>query len=156
MAGETGRALHPRDAELTALVKGAGARARRAAAFAAKTALQVHPVPDHPVSQALDALERGDDSTALGLRDDIDRLVTALDGAYFDRSAAAGPENDPDLLAAFARARAVNALAAALAPDPVQATLDAIYEAHGCLPYDRGAAFVDAVKDLLRQLQAGE
>jgi 1,6-anhydro-N-acetylmuramate kinase len=115
----------------------------------------VHPVPDRPVPQALAALERGDFTAALALRDDVEMLVTALDGIYLDQSAAAGPENDPELMAAFARARAANALLAALDSDPVKAALDAIYEAHASLAYDREGKFLETVKALLRDLQAG-
>ena len=147
------RALHPRHPDLIALVEGARNSAREAAIFAAQTALQWTPVSDHPVPEALDALRTYHTATAMRLRPQLEALVERLDGLYWELSDAVGSKGAPAVREAFARARAVNALVAALTLGPVAAAVDAIYEAQASLPETEVDGFMEAAKSMLRSLQ---
>jgi hypothetical protein len=147
------RALHPSDPDLVALVEGARNSAREAAVFAAETALQRTPVSDHPVPEALNALRTYHTGTAIRLRPELEALVERLDGIYWDLSAASDSKSAHAVREAFARARAVNSLVAALTIDPVSAAVDAIYEAQASLPEAEADAFIEAAKSVLRPLQ---
>jgi len=109
-----------------------------------------------PVVAALRALEDSDMSSAGRLRGDLQSLVTELDEEYWDLSDSSRSSDDIEAGRAFARARAVNALACALDVDPVEAALDAIYEAQASLPEAAVDGFLDAVKERLRGLQVTE
>ena len=147
------RALHPRHPDLVALVEGARNSAREAAVFAAQTALQRTPVSDHPVPEALNALRTYHTVTAIRLRPQLEALVERLDGVYWDLSDGSDSKSAPAVREAFARARAVNSLVAALTIDPVSAAVDAIYEAQASLPEAEVDAFIEAAKSILRPLQ---
>ena len=148
------RALHPRDPELVALVEGASNSAREVAIFAAQTALQRTPVSDHPVPEGLNALRTYHTATAMHLRPQLEALVERLDGLYWDRCDAGGSKGAPAVEEAFARARAVNSLVAALAVDPVAAAVDAIYEAQASLPETEVDGFIEATKGMLRSIRS--
>ena len=106
-----------------------------------------------PVVAVLRALEDSDIRSAVRLRGDLEVLVTELDKEYWDLSDSSGSSDGIEVRRAFARARAVNALACALEVNPVEAALDAIYEAQASLPEAAVDGFLDAVKELLRGLQ---
>jgi hypothetical protein len=122
--------------------------------FAARRALAATPVSQSPVTEALRALDDSDIRSAVRLRGDLEVLVTVLEKEYWDLSDSSGSSDGLDVRTAFARARAVSALASALALNPVEAALDAIYEAQASLPESEVDGFLDAVKELLRTLQA--
>jgi hypothetical protein len=121
--------------------------------FAARRALAATPVSQSPVMEVLRALDASDIRSAVRRRSDLEALVTVLDKEYWDLSDSSGSSDGVDARRAFARARAVNALASALALNPVEAALDAIYEAQASLPESEVDGFLDAVKNLLRTLQ---
>jgi hypothetical protein len=146
-------ALHPRHPEFVGLAQGARNSARQAAIFAARRALDGTPVPRAPVAEVLRALEESDIGSAVRLRGALEALVEELDNEYFDLSDSSGASNSSEARTAFARARAVNALACALEVDPVEAALDAIYEAQASLPEAEVDNFLDSAKALLRTLQ---
>ena len=147
-------ALHPRHPELVGLAQGAKNSARQAAIFAARRALAGTPVSQSPVMEVLRALDASDIRSAVRRRSDLEALVTVLDKEYWDLSDSSGSSDGADARTAFARARAVSALACALALNPVEAALDAIYEAQASLPESEVDGFLDAVKELFRTLQA--
>jgi hypothetical protein len=141
-------ALHPRDAEIVALVNGARARARQVALFAVKQALDRHAISDEFVRKAIGALER-DDPSAVELRPALLSLVESLDAAYWTLTEEDNRSGDA-MREAFSRARAANSVLAALQEDACEAALDAIYEAHASLEDSEAAVFLEKVKMLLR------
>jgi hypothetical protein len=147
------RALHPRHPELVALVEGARNGAREVAIFAAQTALQRTPVSEHPVPEALNALRTDHAANAMHQRPQLEAVVERLDGIYWDLCDAGRSKGTSAVEEAFARARAVNSLVAALTVDPVAAALDAIYEAQASLPDAEVDGFIEAAKGMLRSLQ---
>jgi hypothetical protein len=146
-------ALHPRHPDLVELAQGARNGARQAAIFAARRALEGTPVPRTPVAEILRALDDSDIGSAVRLRGALEALVEELDNEYWDLWDSSGSTDSSEARAAFARARAVNALACALQANPVEAALDAIYEAQASLPEAEVDGFLDSAKALLRTLQ---
>ena len=150
-----GSAVHPRDAEFLRLAKRAGRRARRAALFAAETALHAAPVAHDIVAKALAALSRSDLEAAQTLRGGLERVTSDLDERYL-AAQTASPDAPGEVEETFSRARAANALLCALADDPIDAAVDSIYEAQASLQEAERDQFLEAAKGLLLQLQTHE
>ena len=76
-------------------------------------------------------------------------MVERLDDEYW-KTCDAKPPEDATVLMAFRRARAANALLAALGPDAAQATLEAVYEACHALREGEADSFVAEATAKLR------
>ena len=141
--------LNPKHPELTALTQGARKYARYVAFFAAERAIDSARVSDPPVPYILEAIRESRIREWVRQRGALADLAERLDGEYWEASDAQ-PHDAARMMMAFRRARAVNSLVAAIAPNEVQAALDAVYEAYHALPEDEADSFVDEAKEKLR------
>lgn len=125
-----------------------GAR-RRVAARVSRLALDRVPVSDPQLRAALALIERyafGDSPE----RDAVQSLVDQLDRIAWDiqERVEAGSADEADYVAAFAKARAVNAVWYALASDALDAAAEATYEAAAAIddPESLSAAVQQSAK----------
>ena len=141
--------LHTLSDELASAVRDANPeRQRRAVLAACEFAARSASLSDSVVGEALDVLRR-DDMGASDLRNRLGELAHQADDAYFeaaDRQDEA-EENRNDALRLFSRARALAALAFALAPDPTGPS-EAIYEAATSL--DDPSALLEEVRRIVK------
>jgi hypothetical protein len=124
-------------------------QARTAASVAVRAALAAHPSDAPAVREVLQALQLDDWKKALTRRPDIEGVVERLDQEYLDLYAMAGEENTPLVIEAFARARAVAALAMALGSDETMAAKEAVYEAYASLGESAGEEMLASIRSVL-------
>jgi hypothetical protein len=81
------------------------------------------------VGKAIDSLKSQE---VCGSEGNLAAIVEHLDNHYFDLKDRfeAGAGSESSYLDAFRKARAATAVMAALAPDPLEAAMNALYEAH--------------------------
>ncbi len=119
---------------------------RRVAVLACETALRANRNLPKPVSDALDALTHGNQGRIARARRQLRPIIQELDAVYLAEYERSGEHNTPAVLAAFSRARAANAVLAALEPDLTSAAPEAVYEAHAALPDEQAAEFLDRIR----------
>ena len=150
--------LHSRDAELAAAIAAAPEAGRAIALFAAEAAIASSGISAPEVIETLRLLTSGQLAAAVKLRPELERLTEELEKPYF-KELAAGIEAyvplTPTALAAFRRARAVNALSVALAEDPVDAALEATYEAQASFREPSSSSLLESIKERLRHGRVG-
>ncbi len=123
------------DKELAALLERASAGQQRAAALAAaRFALARNAVADPALSEALNALTAGR-TTDTRLTERLQALVDSLDQVAWDlqekeEAGQADQASRAEYLAAFQKARAANAVLAALNADPFTGACESTYEAY--------------------------
>jgi hypothetical protein len=144
--------LHSRDSALAASIAAAPDVARALALFAAESAIASCGVKEPEVMEALRLLALGERSAAMRLRPGLQRLVEELERPYFMELASTvdSPASlTPAAHAAFGRARAVSALSCALADDPVDAALEATYEAQASVPEPDSSNLLESIRKRL-------
>jgi hypothetical protein len=144
--------LTSRDSALAASIAAAPEAARRLALFAAESAIANLGVSAPEVLETLRLIALGQWSGAIALRPKLERLAEELESPYLEELAStveAPAALTPAALAAFGRARAVSALSHALADDPVDAALEAIYEAQASVPEPDSANLLESFRERL-------
>lgn len=141
-------ALATLDAELAAQLRAAPPQVqRRAAALAARWAIDHTGVAGPEIEASLRALDTGDadPDVAAGAQ----RIANEFDEQYFQLTEQADSDADTaeDARQAFEHARAAASLAEALSGDPTHAALDATYEASATA--DDTAPLLDAIRSTL-------
>jgi hypothetical protein len=126
------------------------AQPRRIAVLACETALRANHNLPKPVSEAVAVLARGNPGRIGKARLELRAVIQQLDARYLAEYERSG-QNTPAVLAAFSRARAANAVLAALDPNPSEAAPEAVYEAHAALPHQEAAAFLDRLRRVLER-----
>ncbi|MDO3617321.1 hypothetical protein Q3O97_15830 [Ralstonia pseudosolanacearum] len=121
-----------------------------AAVLACRLALEATSFNEALTSQALLALV---EHRALpdGQAVKLSKLAQELDDRYFDLQdlADSGPEQQQQALRFFGQARAVSALLLAHGPDPLEAAMEAVYEATATM--DDPATILDSVLSLFAE-----
>ena len=151
--------LHWRDSALAASIAAAPDAARGLALFAAESAIASCGVKSPEVIEALRLLALGQRSAAMRLRPELERLAEELETPYFMELAStvdAPAPLSPAAHAAFGRARAVSALSCALAEDPVDAALEATYEAQASVPEPESSNLLESIRERLHGEPRGE
>lgn len=124
---------------------------RRIALLACEIAVRANRDLPKQVASAVAALARGRhpgiDKARLALRP----VIHELDATYLAEYERSGERNTPAVLAAFSRARAANAVLAALDPDAAAAAPEAIYEAHAALSDEDWGHLLERVRRAARK-----